>query len=152
MGGVHYAFEVRFVHEVVNPMQITSLPRTSPTIVGVSAYRGLVVPVLDLRIRFGFPPEITRKTKWIMLKPAGSLVGIVVDSVEGVFSVSEKDVRPAPDVGYDDDKQHLIGVTSRADQLVFLVDGMFLLELAEPAMAALEPLLTSHRDLKGLPI
>ncbi len=78
VGDVMYAVRIGVVREIVNPLTLVDLPRAPATVKGVADYRGEVVPVIDLRERFGLPPAaVTRKTKWIVLdvgprRPAAS--------------------------------------------------------------------------------
>ena len=136
VGDVRYGLDVRYVQQVVNPLPVTVIPEMPPGIVGVAEYRRIVLPVVDLRIRFGVAAEICRKTKWLVIKPGRSLVGLVVDAVVGVLAAAEDDVHPAPDSGCGEKKRPLLGALSDEDGLVFLVGGVFLDELAEAAMGA----------------
>ena len=136
VGEVRYAIGVEVVRQVVNPMSTTSLPHMPKAIVGVAEHRGLVIPVVDLRLHFGMPAELTRRTKWILIDLAGDVVGLVVDAVTGVFGAMAEEVRPAPVFGASDARRGLTGVASQEGQMVFLLDGTALREVARPAMAA----------------
>src|SRR5688500_2517718 len=101
VGEVTYAVRIEVVREIVNPLEVVALPRAPKAVLGVADYRQIVVPVIDLRSRFGLPPAPTsRKTKWIVLDvlpappsstsgPASLVVGkyaaLVVDAVTEVF-------------------------------------------------------------------
>lgn len=68
VGDVMYAVRIDVVREIVNPLTVVDLPRAPKAVKGVADYRGEVVPVIDLRERFGLPPRAgSRKTKWIVL-------------------------------------------------------------------------------------
>jgi len=151
VGEVHYAIDVQQVLQVVNPMQVTSLPDMPRAIVGVAEHRGLIVPVVDLRVLFGTAAETTRRTKWILLELGGSVAGVVVDAVTGVFGASPEEVRPAPDLGPGEARRPLSGVTSHGGRLVFLVDGVLLHEMAGPAMGAGLPALSPQVKVEGKP-
>jgi chemotaxis signal transduction protein len=72
VGDVMYAVRIEVVREIVNPLPIVDLPRAPESVKGVADYRGDVVPVVDLRERFGLPPGVpSRKTKWIVLDVSG---------------------------------------------------------------------------------
>ena len=131
---MRYAVGVELVRQVINPMPTTPLPHMPGAIVGVAEHRGVVIPIVDLRLQFGFKPEVTRRTKWILLDLQGDVVGIVVDSVTGVFGAMADQVRPAPSLGASDRKRGLAGVASQDGQLVFLLDGSTLHDIAKPAM------------------
>lgn len=136
IGEVRYAIGVESVRQVVNPMATTPLPHMPKTIVGVAEHRGLVIPVVDLRIHFGVTQQASRKTKWILVDIDGDVVGIVVDSVTGVFGAMADEVRPAPTFGSGDNRRGLTGVASQDGRMVFLLDGAMLRDVARPAMTA----------------
>jgi purine-binding chemotaxis protein CheW len=133
VGEVQYAVPIARVKEITNPMALVELPHAPPSIVGVSDYRGDVVPVVDLRLRFGLPAtHPTRKTKWLVVDVAGRTVAIVVDAVTEVFGTGGADLRPAPSLGGGDDVRGLAGVTNFAGKLVFVLETARLRELTEP--------------------
>jgi purine-binding chemotaxis protein CheW len=100
---------------------------------GVADYRGQVVPVVDLRARFGLPSaEITRRTKWIVVEVADRVVALVVDGVTEVFGTGGADIRPAPSLGGGDDERGIAGVASQAGALVFVLDTARLRDITEP--------------------
>lgn len=133
VGDVQYAVPIVRVKEITNPIPLVELPHAPPSIVGVSDYRGDVVPVVDLRLRFGLAAtHPTRKTKWIVVDVAGRTVAIVVDAVTEVFGTGGADLRPAPSLGGGDDVRGLAGVTNFAGKLVFVLETSRLRELTEP--------------------
>lgn len=73
LGDVMYAVRIEVVREIVNPLPIVDLPRAPSSVRGVADYRGEVVPVVDLRDRFGLPAvQASRKTKWVVVDVTGS--------------------------------------------------------------------------------
>jgi purine-binding chemotaxis protein CheW len=132
VGNVHYAVDIGRVRAIVNPLAVTPLPHTPPEITGVSDYRGDVVPVIDLRARFGLPPEEpTRQTKWILVDPSDRLIGIIVDEVTNVFGTGGEDLRPTPDVGGRRDVRGIMGVASHNGRLTFVLDTSRLIEIVQ---------------------
>ena len=120
VGDVMYAVRIDVVREIVNPLGVVELPRAPKTVKGVADYRGEVVPVIDLRERFGLPAVPTsRKTKWIVLDvgaaigarrrasppsiSGGRYAALVVDAVTEVFGLGGGELRPAPPLGAGDD-------------------------------------------------
>lgn len=123
VGDVQYAIEIHRVREIIRPLTIVSLPHAPPAIVGVADHRGEVVPVLEVRRRFGLPPATaTRRTKWILVTLATRTVGLVVDSVSDVFGVGEADRRPVPSVGVGDAARAITAVYGHLGTLVFVLD------------------------------
>lgn len=150
VGDVMYALRIELVREIVNPLEVVALPRAPRAIRGVADYRGLVVPVLDLRERFGLEPGSTRRTKWIVIDAgrAGLKDGavalhaaLVVDSVTDVFGAGGSDVRPSPSLGVGDDVRGIEGVTNYGDRLVFVLDARAFAALAHEAMSVPPPAL-----------
>jgi purine-binding chemotaxis protein CheW len=139
VGEVAYAVRIEAVREIVNPLEVVELPRAPLSVRGVSSFRGDVVPVIDLRVRFGLgPASSTRKNKWIVIdvsprakgahEPAGqqakpaSFVALVVDSVTDVFGTGGEEIKPAPALGAGDDMRGIEGVATYNKSLVFVLD------------------------------
>lgn len=73
VGDVEYAVAIARVKEIANPLTLVSLPHAPRAVIGVADYRGDLVPVVDLRVRFGLPgASVTRKTKWIVVDVGGA--------------------------------------------------------------------------------
>jgi purine-binding chemotaxis protein CheW len=135
VGEVMYAVRIDVVREIVNPLAVVDLPRAPATVKGVADCRGEVVPVIDLRERFGLPAvPRSRKTKWIVIdtaprRPAPAPAApsrhaaLVVDSMTEVFGLAGGELRPAPPLGVGDDMRGIEGVTTLGDRLVFVLDA-----------------------------
>lgn len=141
VGQVRYAVAIVAVREIVNPLDCVDLPGSASDVVGVADYREEVVPVVDLRKRFGLEDvPMTRRTKWIVLDtgPAGGnrLVAIVVDAVSGVFRSDEAALRPAPAVGNGPSVRGIEGVTTHEGDLVFVLDVARVAEVSEAMRGA----------------
>lgn len=153
VGDVIYAVRIELVREIVNPLEVVELPQAPRAVRGVADYRGEVVPVVDLRERFGLPNvPLTRKNKWIVVdvgpkgppssEPAGPrstasgarFCALVVDAVTEVFGTGGAEVRPAPPLGGGDEIRGIAGVTTQGDRLVFVLDVHAFGALAEAAM------------------
>jgi purine-binding chemotaxis protein CheW len=123
VGDVHYAVEVARVREIIRPLPVVTLPHAPPAIVGVADHRSEVVPILDVRRRFGLAEAArTRRTKWILVMLATRTVGLVVDGVSEVFGVGEVDRRPVPTVGTGDAARGIQAVYTHRGALVFVLD------------------------------
>lgn len=158
IGSVIYGVAIESVREVVNPQPVITLPHAPPSVVGVTHHRGEVVPVVDLRHRFGLTDAAPdpRRVKWIMLDaavapgaptaapaPAPRPLAAIVDEVLTVFPTHEA-LRPAPSLGGGDDVRGILGVVTanaaaltrsgspRREQLVFVLDLDRLRRLIEP--------------------
>jgi purine-binding chemotaxis protein CheW len=136
VGGVEYAVEIARVKEIANPLPVIALPHAPAAVVGVADYRGEVVPVVDLRVRFGLEAaEATRRTKWIVVDAAQRLVALIVDAVTDVFGTGGAELRPAPPLGGGEDLRGLAGVTQHGKQLIFVLDTARMRELTDPLAA-----------------
>lgn len=123
VGDVAYAVPISAVKEIVNPLPLTELPHAPAAVAGVADHRGEVVPVVDLRARFGVPPaDDTLRSKWILVDVEGRIVGLAVDRVTEVFGTEGEKLRPAPALGGGEDVRGIVGVTSHDDVLTFVLD------------------------------
>lgn len=123
VGDVEYAVPISEVKEIVNPVALTELPHAPPAVAGVADHRGEVVPVVDLRERFGVAGERdARRSKWILVDVAEHTVGLIVDSVTEVFGTGGAELRPPPKLGSGDDVRGIAGVTTHDGRLTFVLD------------------------------
>ena len=129
VGDVEYAVPIGQVREIANPIEVVSLPKAPVGISGVTDYRGEVVPVVDLRARFGLPSAVvTRRTKWILVEVGQQPAALVVDAVTEVFG--GLDIRPAPPLG--EAQRGITGVTKHAGTLVFVLEVRAFRDLTTP--------------------
>lgn len=136
VGDVSYALPIAAIREIVNPLKLVDLPDAPEEVRGVANYRGDVVPVVDLRVRFRLSPSVTsRKTKWILIDLGGRLVALIVDAVSGVFGAATE-LKPAPVLGGGEDLRGIAGVTLREERMVFVLDITRFAALTEPLVRA----------------
>jgi purine-binding chemotaxis protein CheW len=139
VGDVHYAVPIACVREICNPMTLVAMPRAPAAVIGVADYRGDVVPVVDVRARFGLPPlSQTRRTKWILVGVREHFLALVVDAVTEVFGTGGAELRPSPPLGAGDETRGIAGVTNLGDALVFVLDPGRFAELTVPLLGQLE--------------
>ncbi len=123
IGDVRYAVHIDVVREITNPLGVVALPQAPPAVCGVADFRGEIVPVVDVRVRFGLPPQaLTRRTKWIVIDVGGRLVALVVDTATEVFGTGGAPLRPAPPLGGGEAQRGIAGVVNLGDSLVFVLD------------------------------
>jgi purine-binding chemotaxis protein CheW len=136
VGQVAYAVDIGQVREIVNPLEVTPLPHMPAEVAGVSDHRGEVIPIIDLRVRFGLDPGTAgRSTKWILLSAGGDRsVGIIVDAVTEVFG-AEGGIRPTPEVGGNSDVRGIAGVVTHGGRLTFVLETGRFIELFESIAA-----------------
>ena len=123
VGGVAYALNIQFVREIIRPLPMQSLPHAAKVVVGVVDHRGDVVPVIDLRVRFGTSERIDlAHTRWVICTRGDRLIGLVVDRVTEVFRLNTIDAREVPDLGPDGDRRGVTAAYSFRGRLVFALD------------------------------
>ena len=123
VGNIAYAVPIASVREIVNPVLLSELPHAPPAVAGVADHRGEIVPIIDLRTRFGLAPiGDPRKSKWILLEVEGHGVGLAVDRVTEVFGNGAAEIKPPPQLGTGDDLRGIAGVTTHDGTLTFVLE------------------------------
>jgi purine-binding chemotaxis protein CheW len=133
VGDVRYAIDIAQVREIVTPLPLTLLPHTPGGLAGVADHRAEVVPIIDLRARFGLElrSEPSKKVKWILVEVARRTVGMIVDDVLGVLRVPTGEFRPPPELGGGEQARGIASVTTHDGDLVFVLDMGRFEKLAE---------------------
>ncbi|MDJ0763392.1 MAG: chemotaxis protein CheW [Myxococcota bacterium] len=95
LGSVRYGIDIMRIREIVHPIPYVEVPAGPPHMIGVTDHRETVVPVVDLRLRFGLPAAAAdmRRTKWIIVKVGGRDVALVVDQVTQVLKMTPAERR-----------------------------------------------------------
>ena len=137
VGDVAYAVRISAVREIVNPLPVWALPHSPPAVVGVADHRGEVVPIIDLRIRFGLTATADAgRAKWILVSVEGRTAGLVVEQVTEVFTADDSELRPAPDLGGGEERRGISGVTTYQGEMVFVLDLRRFADFAEALATA----------------
>ena len=126
LGREEYAIRVLQVREIVKIQHITGVPETPPEVRGVINLRGKVIPVVDLRVKFGMEErEYGDRTCIVVveLKSATAApMGIIVDEVSEVISFAEPDIQDTPDFGKGIETPYLLGLAKVKDRVKILLD------------------------------
>jgi purine-binding chemotaxis protein CheW len=122
-----FAIQVRKVREIMGVQQITAVPQTPLHVKGVINLRGKVIPVVDLRLKFGLPEaEYTQRTCIIVVRSGEStdrkLTGIVVDGVSEVLNLASGDIEDTPDFGDGVASPCLLGVAKAKGKVSILLE------------------------------
>lgn len=124
LGDEEYAIDILGVQEIKGYSAITPIPHAPPHIKGVINLRGTVVPVVGLRERFGLPTiEYDKFTVIVVAKVGAKIVGIVVDAVTDVLTISRSELDAPPEFGSGVDTSFMIGVAKTAERLVIVLDA-----------------------------
>jgi purine-binding chemotaxis protein CheW len=119
----HYGVNISAVESIIKMQAITAVPRAPSFVEGVTNLRGSVVPVIDLRQRFGLPAgEETKETRIVVVEMGGTTVGMVVDGVSEVLSVTEEDIEPPSPIVMTIDSAFITGIAKVDDRLIILLD------------------------------
>jgi purine-binding chemotaxis protein CheW len=121
LGGQEYGVDILRIQEIRGQTPITPLPQTPPWVKGAMNLRGSIVPVFDLRTRFGLPTaEYHRFSVIIVVSVGPRLIGLLVDAVSDVVDLGPDEIEPAPNVGGGDTLVE--GLGRRKDRLLILLD------------------------------
>jgi len=127
LAGEEYGIGILKIKEIIGMMPITAVPRTPEFIKGVINLRGKVIPVMDLRLRFGLPAiDYTERTCIIVVEIAGQAgtvqVGIVVDAVSEVLNIKAEDIEAAPSFGGRMKTDFILGMAKMNGGVKILLD------------------------------
>ena len=127
-----FGLEILKVQEIIKMMDITRVPRTPEFVRGVINLRGKVIPIIDLRRRFGLDSKSHDKhTRIIVIEINNMIVGFVVDSVSEVLRIPASTVEPPPPVVSGLESEYISGVGKLEDRLLILLDLDRLLSRAD---------------------
>ena len=123
LGDSQYCIDILKVQEIRTYEAPTRIANTPAFIKGVMNLRGNIVPIIDLRMKFGLPePRYDTQTVVIVLNVAKRTVGVVVDGVSDVVAVPAADIKPPPEFGGTLDTRYLQGLATVGDQMLILID------------------------------
>ena len=121
LAGEEYGLEILKVHEIIGMLPITRVPRTPEYVRGVINLRGKVIPIMDLRRKFGMD-HAGDETCIIVVQLRGIQIGVVVDAVSEVANIAAADIEPPPTFGADVSTEFLLGLAKRNDRVRLLLD------------------------------
>ena len=123
LGGEEYAVDILKVQEIRGYEKVTAIPSAPPYLKGVVNLRGIIVPVIDMRIKFGLAEaKYDSFTVVIILRVAGRVIGVVVDGVSDVVRLAPSEVKPAPGLGSIVDSGFLAGLATQGDRMILLLE------------------------------
>jgi purine-binding chemotaxis protein CheW len=127
LAGEEFGVRVLKVREIMGLQEITPVPQTPSHVKGVINLRGKIVPVIDLRLKFGLPPaEYNQRTCIIVTQVQGEaaplVVGVVVDGVSEVLTLSAGEIEDTPDFGENFSGGYLLGMAKAKGKVKILLD------------------------------
>jgi len=122
-----YGLAVLKVREIIRLQKITPVPQLPDFVKGVINLRGRVIPIIDLRVKFGLAAGFTERTCIVVVAvalPAGPAIhmGLIVDSVEEVVNLAASDIEPTPEFGTTVDTAYILGMAKVKGQVKTLLD------------------------------
>ena len=135
LGDEEYGIDILKVQEIRGYDQVTRIANTPDFIKGVTNLRGVIVPIVDLRVKFSQGDvEYDDNTVVIVLNLGQRVVGIVVDGVSDVLSLTAEQIRPAPEFAVTLSTEYLTGLGALGDRMLILVNIEKLLNSDEMAL------------------
>ena len=144
-----YGVEILKVREIMGIMDITGVPRMPTYMKGVINLRGSVIPVVDLRLKFGLEEIAHTEETCIIVVDVGREVGVIVDCVSEVLDIPGSDIEPPPSMGGSVDTSFIVGLGKVGDFVKILLDIDYVLstdELVDISSAAASAGATSVDD------
>jgi purine-binding chemotaxis protein CheW len=130
LGKERYGLEISTVYEIIRQQPITAVPQAPASVEGVINLRGRIIPVVDLRDRFGLPPsEASSASRVVVCDANGLRVGLIVDGVSEVLMIPADAVEPTPEIAVGGDTEYVRGVAKLGEQMIILLDLDFLFTL-----------------------
>lgn len=134
LGNEEYAIDILKVQEIRGYEAVTRIANTPAFIKGVINLRGVIVPIVDMRIKFNMgEPVYNEFTVAIILNIGKRIIGVVVDTVSDVVSLAEDEIHPAPEFGTFD-MQFLMGLAAVNERMLILIDIERLMTSSEMAL------------------
>ncbi|MCX6073445.1 MAG: chemotaxis protein CheW [Campylobacterales bacterium] len=128
VGDEEFSIPILSIQEIIKPISWTRVPQTPAYILGVFNLRGSVIPLIDLRARFGLElQKHTEETRFIVMKNGDDVAGFVIDRLTEAIRMPKRDVGPAPDTVAESDTM-IDGVGKQADRIVTILKVHKLLE------------------------
>lgn len=140
-GKEYFGISISYVNEIIVVQSITAIPEVADYIKGLINLRGKIIPVIDVRVRFKMEPkEYTDRTCIIVINVKSTVIGLIVEKIAEVVTISDEDIVPPPTLGHRDNEQnkYVYGLARVGDSLKLLLDPEKLVKDAD--IEALEEL------------
>jgi purine-binding chemotaxis protein CheW len=132
LGAEQYALDILQAQEIRGYDSVTRIANAPDFIKGVVNLRGVIVPIVDMRVKFNLDtPAYDQFTVVIILNVANRIIGMVVDGVSDVITLTPEQIKPAPEMGAALNTDYLIGIGTIDERMLILVDIDKLMSSAE---------------------
>jgi purine-binding chemotaxis protein CheW len=127
LGQDAFAVDVQIAREIVDYAEVTQVPQTPDYLLGVINLRGAVVPVIDMRLKFGMEEGATTQNSCIIVMDVDvngdiATVGALVDSVQEVMDLNESQIEPPPKIGTKMNTEYIKGMGNMGEKFLILLD------------------------------
>ncbi|MBN2446497.1 MAG: purine-binding chemotaxis protein CheW [Phycisphaerae bacterium] len=136
LAGEEYGIEILKIREIIGLMDITAVPQMPHYVRGVVNLRGKVIPVVDLRTKFGMESAEYTEQTCIIVVDVGQLTGIIVDTVQEVLDIKSDQVDPPPPLGAGVDTSFVSGMGKVGENVKILLDIDQVLDMSELSAVA----------------
>lgn len=129
LGGEFYGLDISGVHSIEKNLTVVHVPNSSPNIKGIVNLRNEIIPVIDLKSKFGLTGERTynQTDELIIVNLDDNRIALAIDEVEKIYLITSDDIRNMPSIAKGDGVTYFNGVVKLDDKLVIIVDPMELL-------------------------
>jgi purine-binding chemotaxis protein CheW len=122
LAGEEYGIGILKVQEIIGFQPITPVPGVGAHIEGVFNLRGKIIPVIDLRVKFGMPRQERSRETCIIVVESALRVGLVVDAVSEVRDVKTEELESMPNLGFEAESDYFLGICKANGRVRFLLD------------------------------
>ncbi|MBL8699063.1 MAG: chemotaxis protein CheW [Alphaproteobacteria bacterium] len=146
LDGQEYGIDIMVVREIKGWAETTTIPNAPDYVRGVINLRGVIVPIFDLRSRFGMgrttpsPMHVV-----IIVHTRGKTIGLLVDAVSDIITIEPEAIRPVPEMGLPSDDRFLDGLVAHGDRMVTLISLNGLFAHINDAAGELRPATTASK-------
>lgn len=117
-----YGIELKYINEIIGIQPITKIPEVDKYIKGLINLRGKIIPVIDVRLRFGQEPlEYTDRTCIIIIQVKNVVVGLIIEKIEGVVSIDDGNIEPPPTLSAGNSRNHFVYGIGKVEDMVILL-------------------------------
>jgi purine-binding chemotaxis protein CheW len=123
LGAEIYGLDIAAVHEIIRMQPITRVPKAPSYVEGVINLRGKVIPIIDMRKRFGLEKiESSKNNRIVVVNIQDTILGIIVDAVTEVLRISNESIEPVSDVITNSNSDYLLGIAKLNEKMVILLE------------------------------
>jgi purine-binding chemotaxis protein CheW len=117
-----FGIDISRVLEILRVQKIFSIPGLPGFLTGVMSVRGSVIPVMDLRLRFGIKPVDNSKERIILVRYGEEKIGFLVDVIREILQLDSEEIRPSPSIFKGFKTEYLTGLGKKGEQIIILLN------------------------------